>query len=445
MVMISFVVAAYNVESTISRCLESLVRQTFDDIEIVVVNDASTDGTLTAVQQYAQQDTRVQVIDKPKNRGLHLARRTGAARTHGQYVMFVDGDDELELTAAEILLRYLEHRDCDMLKFGRQIIPVGETASRNMFAEEHAFNVSVGTVRGEDIVSSIFSETLDTRTTWSMIDILFKGDFVRRGFAGMADEYLGNLEDSYECFVLASQADTMRSFTEFRPLRYYFGGGISGYSHIAVDVFERNQDLAHASMMSVLDYARECHNETITRCARWYELTVLGIEGREWVGRVAESEQLMAAQMLRNTWGDEYTVGMILEPLLPRARFIDADGHYPAEADPYVRWSRALHSMDLDQVKDPVILEQLREYQCIDERIEQREQERLEEERRQHIEQMRIERERLLAEQREADAHESKRLFKQGSAPRRLLDSVFPESGKVRHALRRIALVVLRR
>ena len=73
----SLVVIAYNRGDYIRQCLDSLVGQTFTDIEIIVVDDASTDGTLDVVRSYSDKDSRVRVIAKSRNEGAHLARLDG--------------------------------------------------------------------------------------------------------------------------------------------------------------------------------------------------------------------------------------------------------------------------------------------------------------------------------------------------------------------------------
>ena len=98
---ISVIVAAYNVEEYIERCLNSLVDQTMDDIEIIVVNDGSKDATLEKIDQYTG-DRRIKVIDK-ENCGLIEARKSGLSVAEGEYVQFVDGDDWLKKDACEKL------------------------------------------------------------------------------------------------------------------------------------------------------------------------------------------------------------------------------------------------------------------------------------------------------------------------------------------------------
>jgi hypothetical protein len=102
MTLCSIVVAAFNVERFLPTCIESLLAQSLTDIEILVVNDGSTDGTGEIAAGYAARDARVKVIDRP-NGGLSAARNSGLDAAEGRYVAFLDGDDWAEPDLVEQL------------------------------------------------------------------------------------------------------------------------------------------------------------------------------------------------------------------------------------------------------------------------------------------------------------------------------------------------------
>lgn len=93
---VSVVIPTYNREETISRSIDSVLAQTFDDFELIVVDDASTDNTATVVDQY--DDPRVQFVSHDENRGGSAARNTGIAHAEGEYIALLDSDDEWEPT-----------------------------------------------------------------------------------------------------------------------------------------------------------------------------------------------------------------------------------------------------------------------------------------------------------------------------------------------------------
>lgn len=92
----SIVIPCYNSEEYLSECLESIIAQDFDQWEAIVINDASTDGSLAVASRFSAQDGRIRVLDKTMNEGLHLARKSGTALSRGEYILFLDSDDAFE-------------------------------------------------------------------------------------------------------------------------------------------------------------------------------------------------------------------------------------------------------------------------------------------------------------------------------------------------------------
>lgn len=117
---ISVLIPAYNVERYIVRCLDSVIRQTLADIEIVIVNDRSTDGTAAIIDEYAARDSRIKVINHPENCGLLWTRKTCVEASSGDYLMFVDSDDALKLDACEKLYSQAVANDADLVIAGAE-------------------------------------------------------------------------------------------------------------------------------------------------------------------------------------------------------------------------------------------------------------------------------------------------------------------------------------
>ncbi len=93
--LISVIIPVYNLEDYISRCLDSILRQTYTNLQILVINDGSSDNSAEIVTQYVRNDSRVVLINKD-NEGVSTARNIGLNAAIGEYVMFVDGDDWIE-------------------------------------------------------------------------------------------------------------------------------------------------------------------------------------------------------------------------------------------------------------------------------------------------------------------------------------------------------------
>ena len=111
--LISIIIPVYNAESFLSQCIESVLKQTYHNIEIIVVNDGSTDNSLSICKDFEKKDARLLVIDK-ENGGVSIARNTGLDYANGEFILFVDSDDWMEMDACERLLNAQQKNDSDL-------------------------------------------------------------------------------------------------------------------------------------------------------------------------------------------------------------------------------------------------------------------------------------------------------------------------------------------
>lgn len=118
---LTIVVPVYNTEKFLEKCLDSVINQTFKDIEIICVNDGSTDGSLHILKKYQMIDDRLKIINK-KNGGLSSARNVGIEHASGEYIAFVDSDDFLELNTYENLLSYFNLPKVDLVYFSTRLV-----------------------------------------------------------------------------------------------------------------------------------------------------------------------------------------------------------------------------------------------------------------------------------------------------------------------------------
>ena len=123
---VSVIVPAYNLEQHLSGCLDSILAQTYTDIEIVVVDDGSVDHTADVIAQYAAKDTRIKPVYK-ENGGVTSARLRGVAEASGEWIGFVDGDDYVEPQMFERLLENAEKYQAQISHCGyRMVYPNGK-------------------------------------------------------------------------------------------------------------------------------------------------------------------------------------------------------------------------------------------------------------------------------------------------------------------------------
>ena len=140
---ISVIVPCYNVAPYVGTCLDSLVNQTWRDIEIICVDDKSTDNTLEIIQERARMDTRIKVIAQPTNSGVSVARNTGIDMAKGEYIGFVDPDDYVDLDFYEKLYEAATREKADIAKANLTVINVDgiHTAGRlNQYVKQDKLN-----------------------------------------------------------------------------------------------------------------------------------------------------------------------------------------------------------------------------------------------------------------------------------------------------------------
>lgn len=117
MIQLSIIIPAFNAEAYICECLDSILKQTYQDYEIICVNDGSVDHTAILLDEYAKKNERIRVISQ-ENKGLVAARKAGVATAHGNYTTFVDADDWLECNMYEVMMGKALKEDADIVTSG---------------------------------------------------------------------------------------------------------------------------------------------------------------------------------------------------------------------------------------------------------------------------------------------------------------------------------------
>lgn len=113
--LLSVIIPVYNAEETLNRCIQSIVEQTYYNMEIILIDDGSTDRSRMLCEYWCSRDARIVLAPEKENEGLAEARNLGMRLSHGDYLAFVDSDDYLELFAYEKMIYTIEHDGSDMV------------------------------------------------------------------------------------------------------------------------------------------------------------------------------------------------------------------------------------------------------------------------------------------------------------------------------------------
>lgn len=240
--LVSVVMIAYNVEKTLARTMDSLVGQAMREIEILCVDDGSTDATAEIVQDYARRDGRIRLLRHEKNSGLIAARHTGIMRARGKYVMLVDAGDELMENACERLYREIERQAVDVIQFGAVTRPeagVTLTEGQERWMENwfHAPGAALfhRKLTPEKLMRLCFVDRLCPYNVWNKI---YRRDVLRQALSQYAGERVLMAEDVLLCFMVLCCARSCGMCDE-KPYVYYVGGGMSTAEKVTDQRIER--------------------------------------------------------------------------------------------------------------------------------------------------------------------------------------------------------------
>ena len=132
----SIIITTYNREISIKRCLASALAQAFENIEIIVVDDGSTDGTYNVIKEYAYHDHRIKIVKKEKNESLLSGRIAGMKEAIGSYILFLDSDDYLDGDACKTLYEELKKNNVDLIEFSYKCVPEGTIVQNDISLEK---------------------------------------------------------------------------------------------------------------------------------------------------------------------------------------------------------------------------------------------------------------------------------------------------------------------
>jgi len=229
--LVSIVMPVFNDEATVAAAIESALRQSLDAIEVICVDDASTDGTAAIVAGFRQRDPRVRVITQEHTRTAMQARRTGMLAAAAEHVLFLDGDDELEREAAQRALAKADETGADLVGFG---VTVVEKDGRTGGSYERRLQPPHDALTGTAVLSGLFP--IGARAQGQLWRYLFSTRVLRDAHALLpADLTLPRVNDLPLMFLVAALSTGYASIPD-KLYRYHFGRGGSGHR---VDSVER--------------------------------------------------------------------------------------------------------------------------------------------------------------------------------------------------------------
>lgn len=230
---VSIVVPVHNGEGRIARTLDSLLGQTLDAIEVICVDDASSDGTGKILESYAARDQRLRVITYTENLTANQARKDAVLAARGSYILFCDGDDTLEPMACERLCGLMANDPVDILHFGVNVVSEGAFEEDRLWVEGHTIPY-YGILRGPDVFDACFRADLYGFNLWNK---MYEAGLAKKAFAHVEDGRFPRGQDVYAFCLLAYFAESYRGLFGEKLYNYHLGAGLDGTQTLSLDKF----------------------------------------------------------------------------------------------------------------------------------------------------------------------------------------------------------------
>ena len=244
--IISIIMPVYcTLNEILSSSLESAITQTFEDIEIIVVDDSPVDNSCEAIiKPFEERDNRILYISHKGNLGTLEARRTGVISARGDYILFLDADDELEYNACEIMYNAAKKNKADIVNCGANINGIENIPERKhkwLLACEEGF--SLGLLINDDIMKNCFFHGKHSNVLWSK---LISANLCREAYSVIPQVYCVITEDMLLYFFVVHFAKRYFGIPE-KLYHYNIDNGIT---------VERKQ-------YSLEDWQRMCSNSNV--------------------------------------------------------------------------------------------------------------------------------------------------------------------------------------
>jgi glycosyltransferase involved in cell wall biosynthesis len=170
--LVSIIMPVYNTEKYLSNAVESILLQTYNNFELILVNDGSTDQSGTICDEFAKKDSRIKVIHQ-NNAGVSAARNTGIDNSMGKYIQFIDSDDNFEKNLLDIVVSEFESRNCDLVIFGY-------TNKGNHGPRRSQVTSDMCIYKKEDFLYNFYTDSNKNQLIWYCWNMMYRAAIIKK-------------------------------------------------------------------------------------------------------------------------------------------------------------------------------------------------------------------------------------------------------------------------
>lgn len=290
-IKISCIIPIYNSERYLRETLQSLMKQTFSEIEIICINDASTDDSLKILEELSREDSRFIIVDNFENKGAAISRNIGLDRANGEYVIFLDSDDYFFDNMLEETYGLAKQYKSDVVIFGYEWNDINEEKQSLVF---NNFQILTKGKRDEEYIRKI------KRVAWNK---LIRRDILKR--YGIRFQNIATNNDVYFSFAVSLAADKV-VICDKVLLRYYYGRDGSLTQLRQKKISCRVQAFAHIleflnNVKIESSVKKELYNNMISSLESCFDNINVSLECKEYIERQV-FENIFLNQELRKAY-----------------------------------------------------------------------------------------------------------------------------------------------
>lgn len=243
-IKVSVVIPIYNVVDKIDTCINCLINQSLKEIEIICVDDCSTDGTFDKIINFVEKFPNIKYIHHTENLSASISRKDGAMSAIGEYILFIDPDDTIEKNTLEIVYNTAKEKNVEIVHFGTNVINNGVTNQQVEWYKKFAAPY-IGYIYDEQVFTKCFITQEYRFNIWNK---LIKSNLCKKAMSQCVEVPLPKAQDLYAYFLIAYYARSYYGI-ENKLYNYNFGTGISGGR-----IFDKNKFIRHCSQSDVAYY-----------------------------------------------------------------------------------------------------------------------------------------------------------------------------------------------